>query len=651
MDTNEEIIRIGNMRRTAEAPVAEDFYLGSGNSGALFDPYGATDSQSDRGFMHEDFYVHSPVWGRDFHVKPLKLVWRGGAAKETFVSYDQRLDIYDALLTTVLRTAAGGTIEAAAAFSPEHRDAVLLRWQWSGGAPGLCPAFVPVPPYGLSYGSTAEGSFGAVRACGTNGCEIPLLGGVSAGTAFLTVSGSASLECGNGFAAVRLSGETGSAEAILVFGKDGRRAELLAERDALLAGDAFTLAREAWHRRWGGARLSFTGREGLLRLFWVGMYHLLCSHSVSDRTISPPMGWAGVAWTFHFPQDFEYVVPVLLRMGHADIVRAKVELYKRYIPAMEEYTSRTWGAKGTMWAWEFPIGDGFGLDPGKAPNVYQHEIHNAAYPARIAWETALQSDAEWGRENALPVILSSAAFFASLLRKEGKTWGIDAVPAMSQDEFGGYNRKNYLCALYSAKYALQTAIAAAERWHCDAPDLSLWKTILADGLAFDRLEHPSGVYMIYEADPAEYALGQMKHPVPLNPISYLPVGPLNEWEKNAYRRRYELTKDAEKPMFYGWTLPDILLCAARLGDKAGFDEAAGLLLRSGNVNESLTAVYETCGALSQYPYVTSEGLLCSAILEGALCDYWGDVRENAAGYENLSFRELRLLDGTAVSRK
>ena len=197
------------------------------------------------------------------------------------------------------------------------------------------------------------------------------------------------------------------------------------------------------------------------------------------------MGWTGAGWRFHFPQDISYIHPALLRMGHYDLAKRIVEFYRERIDDIRAITHRIYGGRGTMWAWEFPIGTGTDLLKNDSPNPYQYEIHNAAYPARMAYETSLHlNDAAWTAAVALPVIRESAEFYASHMVKEANgRYSLEVTPSMSQDEFAKPNGRNYLCALYSARYTFRVASAMG---------LKDYDEYLRAGLAFDRRGHRVG---------------------------------------------------------------------------------------------------------------------------------------------------------------
>ena len=47
-------------------------------------------------------------------------------------------------------------------------------------------------------------------------------------------------------------------------------------------------------------------------------------------------------------------------MGHYDLAKRIVEFYRERINDIRAITHRIYGGRGTMWAWEFPIGTGNG---------------------------------------------------------------------------------------------------------------------------------------------------------------------------------------------------------------------------------------------------------------------------------------------------
>lgn len=623
-----ETIRRGNITR--EFPGQYDvpaLYLGSGDFGGCFDRTGFMNipyqgrAHSNSVFMHADYY-HRGKYGLHYHLPVMQIKL---SSPEKPRSGRQTLDLWDGQLTTE-SIYDGGRISLCAGFSPERRDvfALLIDYEATGELPKI--RLCGLPEISVDYGTFLSGSL-ELNIVGSTPDVYSAEYTASAGNARAVVSLRVAATGGAGVTflpdgvTLTLGGNPGRGQIRLYIGVSslGRAAEMNRQLDESLADGFFDFAAASWHRRWGDTVVT-VDNDDMTRLFVRSVYYILCSFSPSANCIAPPTGWTSNAWAFHFPQDFSYIAPVLLKLGHTDIMRAKVEYYRRQLDTMREYTRRIYHADGTMWAWEFPIGDDSHILPDDVPNHFQYEIHNAAYVSRMAWETALcLDDSDWAKNTALPIIFETAKFYLSILRREDDgSYGITLVPSMGQDEFGGEDAKNYLCALYAAEYSLKTALAAAERYGAAFDGAAKAKEILKAGIAFGRLYNPEfGAYQTYECPPEEFRFGRMKHPVPLMPFTFLPkpTGELNAAELTAYRRRYDLCERAHEHFFSGWTLFDYLLAEARMGDVDAFRKDFDEIRISDNADPELTAIYETCRGHACAYYITSHGLLAQAVIE------------------------------------
>lgn len=623
-----ETIRRGNITR--EFPGQYDvpaLYLGSGDFGGCFDETGLMNipyqgrAHSNSVFMHADYY-HRGKYGLHYHLPVMQLKL---SSPETQRSGRQTLDLWDGQLTTE-SIYDGGRISLRASFSPERRDvfALMIDYEATGELP--CIRLCGLPEISVDYGTFLSGSL-ELNIVGSTPDVYSAEYTASAGNARAVVSLRIAATGGAGVTflpdgvTLTLGDHPGRGQIRLYIGVSslGRAAEMNRQLDESLSDGFFDFAALSWHRRWGDTVVT-VDNDDMTRLFVRSVYYILCSFSPSANCIAPPTGWTSNAWAFHFPQDFSYIAPVLLKLGHADIMRAKLDYYCRQLDTMREYTRRIYHAEGTMWAWEFPIGDDSHILPDGAPNHFQFEIHNAAYVSRMAWETALcLGDDDWAKTTALPIIFETAKFYLSILRREDDgSYGITLVPSMGQDEFGGEDAKNYLCALYAAEYSLKTALAAAERYGAAFDGAANAKEILKAGIAFGRLYNPEfGAYQTYECPPEEFRFGRMKHPVPLMPLTFLPkpTGELNAAELTAYERRYDLCERAHEHFFSGWTLFDYLLAEARMGDVDAFRKDFDEIRVSDNADPELTAIYETCRGHACAYYITSHGLLAQAVIE------------------------------------
>lgn len=623
-----ETIRRGNITR--EFPGQYDvpaLYLGSGDFGGCFDETGLMNipyqgrAHSNSVFMHADYY-HRGKYGLHYHLPVMQIKL---SSPETPRSGRQTLDLWDGRLTTE-SDYDGGRISLCAGFSPERRDvfALMIDYEATGTLPKI--RLCGLPEISVDYGTFLSGSL-ELNIVGSTPDVYSAEYTASAGNARAVVSLRVAATGGAGVSfepdgvTLTLGGNPGRGQIRLYIGVSslGRAAEMNRQLDESLSDGFFDFAALSWHRRWGDTVVT-VDNDDMTRLFMRSVYYILCSFSPSANCIAPPTGWTSNAWAFHFPQDFSYIAPVLLKLGHADIMRAKLDYYYRQLDAMREYTRRIYHADGTMWAWEFPIGDDSHILPDDVPNHFQYEIHNAAYVSRMAWETALcLGDDDWAKNTALPIIFETAKFYLSILNREDDgSYGILLVPSMGQDEFGGEDAKNYLCALYAAEYSLKTALAAAEKYGAAFDGAAKAGEILASGIAFERLYNPEfGGYQTYECPPEEFVFGRMKHPVPLMPFTFLPKpkGELNAAELTAYRRRYDLCERAHEHFFSGWTLFDYLLAEARMGDVDAFRKDFDEIRVSDNADPELTAIYETCRTHACAYYITSHGLLAQAVIE------------------------------------
>ena len=643
-----EIIRTGNIENYDINKNMPEMYLGSGDMGASFDKFGTTDSSPERGIMHGDFYGKNTDYNITFYTHTFKTRFLG-IKEDQLTDYAQKLDIYDGILTTKMGT-KNYQFTGRIGFHPEKRNIFAAEYTWEGETlPTLC--FVPMPEYreesdwqAKMVGTTTIRSIRMTEEI----LHIDFCAGVVEGYAKLKVSGDADVSYDEENVFIKFKDGKGKAEILMALCKDEQEAEN--QLGQMPEENVIADVAQAWHRRWGDSRISFDGHEELLKLYYRSIFHMLCSYSENNRFIAPPMGWAGRNWRYHFPQDFEYMAPAMLRLGYVDILKSKVEMYAGYIENLRENTKRIYNCDGVMWTWEFPIDGGKDhLPEGKAPYVFMYEIHNSVYPAKLAGEPAAYvQDEDWSRKYAWNIIKESADFFASGAKYNGKTWDIDIQPAMGQDELGGFGKKNYLCALYAARYTFTIALKAAKEWKILCPETDKWEKILSDGLAFEKLIHPEQkLYMTYEGDWKEYELGKMKHPIPLNPISFLPLGEPDPYEINAYKRRYDLCDPL--PKIWGWSLVDIMLAAAHMGDSEAFWEGYELFKPSHTVDEDWTVIFESSEVYEAYPYITNEMLLCRAILDGIACDCWGDIRYNGVKFENVKYKNLHLQDGTVIS--
>lgn len=642
-----------------------NLYLGSGRAGACFDVWGlihgkrphgsrASESQARTVFMHADHW-HRGAYGLDYWLPVARLCWADGEPPEP-ASYRQHLDLYDARLETEL-VWPGLRILFRSWFNPDRRDLLAVEVQYQASAGCRMPDIVLAPETDIHthYDQHVTGSFAELEASPTL-----WVGRVTVGTAdsvlalrVATADGvQACIHPGADGPVVSFPGQRGRHLLLIGSAAAARRDELLSDIQRVPPPEQYAAeAAQAWHRRWGSAAVSIPVSE--YQALWSrSHYYVLCSHAPEVRSPAPPMGWSGGGWPFHFPQDASYVHPALLRLGHLDIAKAWVEFYRSYLDRTIEVTKRIYKVDGAMWAWEHPIGPDTEMLTDEAPNWFQFEIHNAAYPLRMAYETSLYlHDEEWTREVAWPVIRESARFYGSSLKPEGDgKWGLHIIPSMGQDEKGGRDKKNYLCALYSARYSLSVATRLAHELGIEGPEYDAWRRILADGLAFNRLYIPElGFCVTCEGMDGRNMIGRQKHPVQLNPLTFLPLDQPEDHVLEAYRRRYDICTRPGENYFDGWTLAAYWLASSHVGDTDGLLAGIAQALPARYVDPNWIQIYETSGSTHMPYYVTSHGLFLQAICDALVSDYWdGEMIGKACPptWQEVSFQNLRTADAS-----
>lgn len=525
-------------------------------------------------------------------------------------SYEQVLHLYSATAQTSYTLEDGTEVRIRTFMHPRYPELLSFVLEYCGEMPtvALCPEQRVDGHYGQSWCEEVT-----VCDCGfdvrTNTCS------TSVRLRVLSERGTASIgRCGD---AICVNFSRGKGRHLLTVAASTEELQSAAAEMGSVE-DWISSAADAWQSVWGDAYVMIPD-PFVARMMARSVYLLLSSFSEKKSAPSAPMGYTGYGWPFSFPQDISFLHPALLRLGKIEHAKRIVEHYRETLEDMEAISRRIYGGSGVMWPWIYPLGEGTDYLHDGAPNPYYYEIHNAAYPARMAYETALQAgDDDWTREVALPVIRASAEFYASHLSRGPRgTWDLWVIPSMSQDEFAKQDRPNYLCAMYAARYSLTLAV----RMGC-----AEYEKYLADGLSFEALLDRERMLYRTSAEMEETTWGREKHPVQLNPLIFLPCGSLNAAERNAYASRAEICEDTKRNFYHGWTLGAFWLAASHAedadalyrdlhrGDDGTFHDAEGI------------AFYETTNHVTAPYYVTTHGFWLQAVLDAFVSDYFGETR-------------------------
>lgn len=630
----------GNVTR--ECWPIEEFplYMGSGRGGARFDAFGLM-NHADCALRHADSWQRDEQGVDGWH--PLgRIAWR--TLPDAPQNYQQTLSLFDGRLQTVLQWPQLRA-QLTAYYHPARRDLLAIEVEYDGEMSAL-----QLQPLGAKRQAQFANDSAIFH---VDDCVLALR--------VISELGSAKVSDDNG-ATIEFLGARGRHLLLIGQGRAERREEIAADlRNVSSLDDYAAEATHAWETRWGNAYVQLP--DAHLAALWArSMFYVLSTYGPDVASPAPPMGWSGAGWNVHFPQDLSYIHPALLRYGHGDIARAWIEFYRANLDVMRDYTRRVWKVEGTMWAWTFPIGPNAPMIPTggdwrdlprRSDDWYQYEIHNAAYPARMARETAqFLNEPEWTCQTAWPVVYGSAQFFGALLsRDENGRWNLVVQPSTGQDEFGGHNAPNYLDALLSARYCLQTALAMARELSIELPEAAQWTQILSDGLAFEHLrDSETGLLRTCEAD--GWRLGQQKHPVQLNSLMFLPLDSAPHQDaRAAFEVRHQLCIGAKDSRFYGWTLPAYWLAGVHLGEARAFESDLQHAAPSQNVDAAWIQLYESAPKSGPY-FVTSHGLYLQAVADAFVCDFWGETQIGMAvpaSWNGTHFENLHLKNGATYS--
>ncbi len=627
-------------------------YLGNGRFGSVYGKYGLHAHPSDRQLsdahgntqlMHMRHYgrfrFHSEAMQRDTSADYLlpvaRIYWE--TVPQDISSYRQHQSFLDGTLHTAFTCAEGGHIAVTNWFDPEERDLAAVSLEVDGSAPAiLIDATEPFVPYKYGRNTPARQAVKATRVGDQWRLEItcsetaPLLRSVL----FVRTDSQATVVPQG----LRITPNNGASTILVSYGKPVQDN----------AAKSLARTRKLWRATWLKSA-TFAFPDAHRQAVWVrSLAYILSTFNDDGIGFAPTNGLTGNLFPFNFAQDMLYVHSALLATGHLTVAKAWMERFHRMIPEMRLYAKKLWpNVDGIYPPWELPFGPVRGYHEPAVPIVYCYEPHNAGYLSRMAVDTAkMVDDPVWTDTIAKPLISGVASYYRSFCRKGADgLWHLQLSPAVGQDEAGGRDQRDYLCVLFSAQFSYQKAV----EYDLD-PD-GAYASMLHDGLAFPTLLSSQGFYYTSAgAGPKDF--GKQKHPVQLNALAYLPVasGP-SKADRVAYKLRHEITQDASKPYFYGWTLGEMLLSGTRIGDTAGWSTDWSKLAPSSYIDPKAVQIYETSDEPFKAFYVTTHGLVITSLMENVVSDYWGDVRlgQCNANVDPVVFRNVRVLSGLTLS--
>jgi len=598
-------IKASDIIRTQYKTEGVGLYQGNGRFGCVYGTLGLhnhpkhPDDYGKSVYMHFDHYFRG-IHNADFQLPVAKVYWEN--EPENVSNYSQRQSFYDGTVCTKFETSQY-KLEVITWFDPVDRNLAGIRVRSKGKAPDII--LEPALLSNIWYGQTVKQDAQITR--NADSADISLSCGNT--TTRISIRTNAATEIDNTNLRIRLN--------------EGENNILISinENVKISAADSYKRSTDGWHEKWkntGCLLLPDTDAQNM----WVrSMALILSTYNDDGFGFSPPNGFSGNAWGFSFPQDISYIHPLFLSSGNTQIARSMIEYCYKRLDEMKAYTKRLFGVDGLFVPWEFPYGPIKGYHEPAPPVIFCYEIHNSGYLARMAHETAVfMDDEKWTKQYAVPLIKEIALFYKNICTKgDNGLWNIFITPSIGQDEMGGANQKDYLCALFSARYSFQKAIDYG------LDDDGTYRKILSDGLNFPGLLSPRGFYYTC-VGAGEKDFGKQKHPVQLNDLAFLPVFTTPQTPSvTAYNMRYDITQNADKPFFYGWTLGEFLLAGSRTGDTLQWKKDWNNILASDYTDKDWIQIYETSGAHDKSFYTTSNGLIAQSLLNNLVTDWFGKL--------------------------
>jgi hypothetical protein len=328
------------------------------------------------------------------------------------------------------------------------------------------------------------------------------------------------------------------------------------------------LHEKEWQKIWETSWVNFP--EDRAQNIWTRMKYYAISHFplIPEKPLIPT-GLNSNIWGFTFPQDVYYVADNLPRLGHFNRSEKALKYWLDVLPDVKNYSRRIMGIDGGFYPWTPPFEDWDSYEKNGVVSPDSYELHNPAYVAAMVWHYYQISGDNSFLEEYFPVLEEVWRFYTNISEKnEHGTFDVYHKNARGQDEASSTegNLRNLLCASYSAEYTarnyLKATVVVAD---FDRELKKHAKTILKTGYERESLRGAHGWYVTYEGD--DRPLNEQKHPVQLNPVTYVPMPDLVYEDSpviKSWNNRYELTEQAKKPITKGWTFGQFSWTSCRM---------------------------------------------------------------------------------------
>ena len=417
-----------------------------------------------------------------------------------------------------------------------------------------------------------------------------------------------------------------------------------------------------WSSLWNTCWIDFpSDREQ--KIWMRSLYYALSHFPVIPEKPAIPTGLNSNIWGFTFPQDVYYVAENLPRLGHDDRFLKALQYWLDVLPQVKDYTQRIIGVNGAFYPWTPPFEDWSSYEKDGVVSPDSYELHNPVYVAAMVWHYYQRTADETALKKYFPIIEEVLRYYANIsFKNDHGTFDIYHKYTRGQDEAssteGGI--RNFLCASYSAEYSARIYVKAAEI--VQFFDRNLYdraQTLINYGYECEALMSEHGWYRTYQGD--NRPPGSQKHPVQLNPIAFLPMPNLVTPDSpvmTAWEHRYELTKQAKKPLTLGWTFGEFALASCRLGQPQALRHDLGAIQPCHGADPRWIQFYESSfwpgWHMNKSYYLPMTGLYLQTFTDALVQDWRGEVDLFACilpewEEKELTFYGIRTLKGITVS--
>lgn len=623
-------------------------YLGNGIVGGCFDfaglqfkdgKEGRADIIGDTYFVSQYHYVHGK-YGMDYALPIGRLQARVQLDGQTvepsdpsdITEIDQRLDIGDGILYTSYTLSHGPRVEQTQFFSQIRKNLFVLRAHCEHP---IHFEFYPIydTPYHYASHFTTDVTTREIDGCIVH--EIP--------TNMETTA-----------VALKQDGDTLYIAVYSTFETDNPSGACVKEIESAASTGFDKLMeehKEWWREYWAKSNINLPYPLG--EIWQRANYYIGCS--LAAQKTHPPLvfGLARVQWPSYFPQDFFYAYENTFRANHMEQAVGTSEFWFDNIQHARDYAGYQFKLKGAVYPWTPPVFDwhNYHID-GEVPNGCYYELHNSAYVAKMCWDYYLHScDEEYLKEKAYPVIVEIARMYASMTTiKDGRAQ-ILYTPNRSQDEYTSKeNLPNLFDTMVSAEWTLSLARDLAVRFD-DSEIISMCDKILTAGYVYDRLEYDN-IYVVYEGDTR--VLDFQKHPVQLNPLTWLPISRFFEDQRtiNYHTRRYDICRGYKDASSTAWTLGQFMLASSRLRRPEEFAKDIQNIHRCKIMDPGYIQTFESSRKAPHF--LTTIGLFMQAITDtlvqthNGFAEFFPCILPEWKGLE-IGFTTLRLPGGFLAS--